>query len=73
MTQVLRSETFLEGFSCIQTFGDDLVLCGVEENVHIIDSDLNIKHSFQVNMGVIDCQSRENCKPFRSFFSNPNF
>ena len=63
MTQVLRSETFLEGFSCIQTFGDNLVLCGVEENVHIVDSELNILNSLQVNMGVIDCKSREDCNP----------
>ena len=64
MTQVLKSQTFLEGFSHIQNFSENLVLCGVEEQVHIIDSDLNIRHTLKVDMGVIDCQSREDCKPF---------
>ena len=64
MTQVLKSQNFLEGFSCIQTFGEDLVLCGVEEQVRIIDQDLNVKHTLKVQMGVIDCQSREDCNIF---------
>lgn len=63
MTQVLKSQNFLEGFSCLQTFGDDLVLCGVEENVLVIDSDLNKKQSLHVDLGVIDCKTREDCNP----------
>lgn len=73
MTQVLKTQNFLEGFSCIQTFGEDLVLCGVEEQVRIIDQDLNVKHSLKVEMGVVDCKSKEDCKFLKKLIFRPGF
>jgi hypothetical protein len=67
MTQVLKSQNFLEGFSCIQTFGDDLVLCGVGEKAIVIDAELNPKFNLNVDLGVIDCKTREDCKVLFAF------
>jgi hypothetical protein len=58
MSQVVKSQQVVEGVSKLDVYGNQLVVCGVEERVILLNSNLEIENSLEVELGVIDCRSK---------------
>ena len=52
----------VEGVSKLDVYGNNLVVCGVDEKVVLLDSNLEVQYNLDIELGAIDCKSKNECK-----------